>query len=93
MFYLEYGVGKKISERVDVGIVGHWTRQVGDITGSDFTGDPAKFRIAAVGPEVQWLALQRPDWALAIQLRAYFDVSVRNAPKGTAAILSFGFLM
>ena len=92
-FYLEYGVGKKVSERVDVGLVGHWTRQVGDISGSDFTGDPTKYRIAAIGPEVQWLALQRANWALAIQFRAYFDVSVRNAPKGDAVILSFGFVL
>ncbi len=42
---------------------------------------------------MQWLAVQRPDWALAIQFRTYFDVTVRNAPKGTAAILSLTFLL
>ncbi len=91
--YLEYGVGKKVSQRVDLGVVGYGTWQVSDITGSDFTGDPTKYRFAAIGPEVQWHAVQQPNWNLAIQFRTYFDFTVLNAPQGISTILSFAFLL
>ena len=56
---------------------------------------PAIRRNFGSQPSVQrrsGLRRSAPDW-LAIQLRAYFDLSVRNAPKGTATILSFSFLL
>jgi hypothetical protein len=91
VLYLEYGVGKRISKDVDVGLVGYGTWQLSKTTGSDFTGDPTKYRYAGIGPEVQWHAVNRSAWAMMIQLRVYFEFAALNAPIGTAGFLSFSF--
>ena len=85
------GAGKNVSEDVDVGIVGYGALQLSITTGSDFTGDPTKYRYAGIGPEVQWLAVSRSTWAMMIQLRVYFEFAALNAPTGTAGVLSFSF--
>ncbi len=92
-FHLEWAVGKKVSQSVDVGVVGAGSWQVTDIQGSDFTGDPTKYHFFSIGPEIQWHAVQRNDWNMFIQVRSYFDVSVLNAAQGAFLVVSFAFLL
>ena len=92
-FHLEWAVGKKVSQSVDVGAVGAGSWQVTDIQGSDFTGDPTKYHWFSIGPEVQWHAVQRNDWNMVMQARCYFDVSALNAAQGVFAVISFAFLL
>jgi hypothetical protein len=87
-FLIEYGVGKQISDRIDLGLVGYGAWQTTDIKGSDFKGDPRNYRYMGLGPEIQFKAIQRKDWLLMVTLRSYFDFDVRNAPRGNLTILS-----
>lgn len=89
--YFEYGAGKRVGRDVDVGLVGYGTWQLSKTTGSDFAGDPTKYRYAGIGPEVQWLAVNRATWEMMIKFRVYFEFAALNAPTGTSAFLSFSF--
>jgi hypothetical protein len=91
VLYLEYGAGRKVGGHVDVCIVGYGTWQISKTTGSDFTGDTTKYRYAGIGPEVQWLAVNRSTWEMMIHARMYFEFSAFNAPRGTTGVLSFNF--
>lgn len=91
-FVVEYGVGKQIHNIVDLGVVGYGAMQTTDISGSDFTGDPAKYQYFGIGPEIQVVAVNRPGWKMAVLLRSYFDFHVKNAPQGNFTVLSFGFV-
>ncbi len=87
-FLIEYGVGKQVSKIIDVGIVGYGAWQTTDIKGSDFKGDPTKYRYLGIGPEIQIKAIQRPSWMMGVSIRSYFDFDVRNSARGNLTILS-----
>lgn len=87
-FLTEYGIGKQINDRVDIGVVGYGAWQVSDIRGNDFQGDSSRYRYLGIGPEIQVKAFQGKDWQLMTTLRSYFDFDVRNAPRGNLTILS-----
>jgi len=79
-FTLEWGVGRRINERFELGVIGFHYAQVTDASGAD-ASDVVRYRITGVGGEAQ---IRIPP-AL-IKARGVFDVAARNAMQG------FGFV-
>jgi len=79
-FTLEWGIGKRLDERFELGLVGFHYAQVTDASGAD-APDVVRYRLTGVGGELQ---IRVPP-AL-IKTRGVFDVAVRNAAQG------FGFV-
>ena len=85
---LEYGVGKAITETVDLGVVGYATWQTTDQQGGALLDDPSRYRYFGVGPEVQ---VKIPNWNMFISTRLYFDFGSRNITQGTFGVVSLNF--
>ncbi len=83
---LEFGVGRKISETVELGLVAHRYRQVSDATGSD-AGNAGRYGSYGIGAEVQFPLLGRfPSKA-----RLGRDFDARNLSQGPWLMLEFNF--
>jgi len=91
-FITEYSIGKNISNTVELGFVGYAVKQATDIDGSDFNGDPSRYRYFGNGLELQYLAVEKDTWSMTMSLRSYWESNVRNAPQGNFSIVSFGFV-
>lgn len=84
---LEAGIGKSVSETVDVGVIGHLYRQITGTKGRDAV-DPLKYRSYGVGLEVGCLL----GGSVPTKTRLGFDFGARNLSEGRWAVLEFNFL-
>ena len=83
---LELGIGKRVTDWVDVGVIGHAWHQVTRTTGSAAV-DPLKYRSYGVGAEVQYVIVGR----FPAKFRAGFDFKARNVSQGPWAVVEFNF--
>jgi hypothetical protein len=91
-FIAEYSLGKTVGKNLDLGLVGYAAMQTTDISGSDFNGDPTKYRYFGTGLELQYLAIKASSWSMTLSLRSYLEYKARNAPQGNFSLASFAFL-
>lgn len=83
---LELGVGKKVAETVDVGVIAHLWRQVTKTTGRDAM-DPLKYRSYGLGAEVVYVIAKR----FPAKARVGGDFGARNVSQGPWVIVEFNF--
>jgi hypothetical protein len=83
---LEFGLGKKISDTIDVGVVAHTYRQVTGTTGRDAV-NPLKYRSNGIGAEIQYLIADK----FPAKARAGYDFEARNLSQGPWVVLEFNF--
>ena len=81
---LEFGLGKKITDTIDVGVVAHTYRQVTGTTGADAV-NPLKCRSHGVGGEIQYLIANKYP----AKARAGYDFEARNFSQGPWVALEF----
>ncbi|MGK7928488.1 MAG: transporter [Spirulina sp.] len=85
---LEYGVGKTVAPNFDAGLVGYAAFQTSTTTGSDFTGDPTRYRYFGLGGELQY---RIPEAGMRLRLSSYFDFGALNASQGFNTIFSIAY--
>jgi hypothetical protein len=83
---VEFGVGKKISNSVDIGLVGHLWRQTTDTAGTDAI-DPQKYESYGIGAEVQYVIAKK----FPMKVRAGADFEARNVSQGIFVVAEFNF--
>ena len=83
---LEFGLGKKVSDTVDVGLIAHSYRQVTDTTGRDAI-DPQRYGSYGAGLEVQFPIAGR----FPTKTRIGFDFAAENLSQGPWLMLEFNF--
>lgn len=82
-FTIEWGVGKKITRKLELGVIGFFWRQATDITGSDSKLE-LKYKADGIGVEVIY-----PFGKILFRARTVFDVKVNITSEGTALIVEF----
>lgn len=85
---LEFGAGKRLSPKVDLGLVAFYWGQITDASGEDATPPLLKYRIAGIGAELQW----RISRLFLLKFRPAFDVASVNASEGPAFLVEFSYL-
>ena len=87
-FSFEWGIGKSVTETVDVGISGYSHWQVTEDSGRN--ADNYRESVHAIGPEI---SIAVPEWSMGITLRSQFEFAARNKPQGntTNLVLTYAF--
>jgi hypothetical protein len=87
---VDWSVGKHLSERWNVGLVGYGLWQVSAEKGEDGNDDQGYYGAAAAGAEVRYAM---PDWGGDLRLRGFWEFNAFNRPEGLMlfAGLNFGF--
>ena len=75
---IDWGVGRVVGERWDVGVSGFATWQLNEQSGGSAETDTTRYRYYGAGPEASLTLSQR--WAL--RLRAHWEFGTRNAVQG-----------
>lgn len=83
---LDMGLGKKITDTMDLGLVGYFYRQMTATTGSDAI-NPLKYRSYGIGAEIQYVIAKK----FPAKVRLGHDFEARNLSQGLFAILEFNF--
>jgi len=83
---LEMGLGKKITDTIDIGLIGHMWRQITDTTGQDAVGN-LKYSSFGIGGEIQYVIAKR----FPAKLRLGTDFEARNVSQGPFLIVEFSF--
>ncbi len=82
----EWGLGKMLTETVEVGLIGYNRWQVADDSGSDVTWDTGIHdRVAAIGPEINVFI---PASKMFVSLRAAWEYAAVDQPEGTTTTLT-----
>lgn len=81
---LEAGLGKKITDTIDAGIIGHSWSQITDTTGSDAEGN-FKYRSFGIGGEIQYIIAKK----FPSKLRFGTDFAARNVSQGQFLVIEF----
>ena len=79
-FTLEWGVGKRLNDRFELGAVGFHYAQVTDASGADAM-EVVRYRITGVGAE---LRIRVPPAIL--KMRPFVDIASRNASQGLGLV-------
>ena len=83
----EWGVGKALSQALEVGVVGYAQWQLTDDSGSDVTWDKSVHdRVAAIGPEA---SLFIPQIKSFLSVRALWEHSAVDRPEGATVTVTF----
>jgi hypothetical protein len=75
---IDWGLGRVVAERWDVGVSGFATWQLSEQSGGDPDTDTTRYRYYGAGPEAS--VTLSPKWAL--RLRAHWEFGTRNAVQG-----------
>ena len=82
----EWGVGKALTETVEMGMAGYCQWQLTDDSGSDITWDKSIHdRVAGIGPEVSVFI---PPAKMFLSCRAAWEFSAVDRPEGTTVTLT-----
>ena len=86
-FHFEWGLGKKLNDRVELGLAGYCQWQVRKDKNNRTYGNPNdKERVYAIGPEIN---LSIPKWKAAINLRSLWEFGGKNTTEGNITTLTF----
>ncbi|MBF0163563.1 MAG: transporter [Magnetococcales bacterium] len=85
-FHFEWGVGRKVSDLVELGLAGYAQWQVTDDKGSAAVGDPTVHdRVFGIGPEVMATV---PFLKSVLSLRAIKEFGAEDRPQGSIVALT-----
>jgi hypothetical protein len=90
VFYLEGGVGKEVVKGVDLGLTGYHMQQTTEEKGSAPGTDTSRYRVSALGPEINWRPASIPGFQMA--LRSYFEFNASNTSEGVFTVLSLAYI-
>ena len=85
---LEWGLGKRLSEKVDLGIVASYWGQVTDASGEDAAPPLLKYRVLTLGAEFQWRVWPK----FLFKARPGGDVVSKNSSEGPFVVVEFSYL-
>ncbi len=82
-FHVEWGVGKMVNNRLEVGVAGYNSWQVSNDSGRGSSN--LRERSNAVGPEVTYAI---PSWGMQLSLRSLWEYKNKNASQGNITTLT-----
>ena len=87
---LDWSVGKRTSERWNVGLAGYGVWQTSRDSGLDANGNDGFYGTAGVGGEARY---SMPQWNGDLVMRGFYEFNAFNRPEGLALFLglSYGF--